>query len=101
MQQAVIACQGKQYLVHPGSRLTVDRIAGVVGAAVTFPALLRFASDGHIAIGQPHLDGAVTAKIVAQGRAPKLTVIKFKPKVRYRRKRGYRHPQTTLEFTAI
>lgn len=101
MPQAVIACNGKQYLVHRGSRLTVDRIPGAVGDAVEFPTLLTFEADGPIAIGQPRLPGAVKAKIVAQSRAPKLTVIKFKRKVRYRRKRGYRQARTTLEFVAV
>lgn len=101
MKQAVITCIGKQYLVHVGSRLTVDYVAGEVGATIEFPVLLTFEGDGKVAVGKPELNGTAKAKIVAQGRAKKITVIKFKRKVRYRRKHGYRHPATTLEITSI
>ncbi|MDO8559485.1 MAG: 50S ribosomal protein L21 [bacterium] len=101
MKQAVITCIGKQYLVHAGSRLTVDRVAGEVGDSIEFPVLLTFEGDGNVSVGKPQLSGTAKAKITVQGRAKKLTVIKFKRKVRYRRKHGYRHLTTTLEITSV
>jgi large subunit ribosomal protein L21 len=100
MTLAVIAVNGKQYLVKPGSRLTLDRLNDPVGSAVAFPALLRM-KDDTVEIGRPLLTDPATGKITGQGRARKLTVIKFKRKVRYRRKVGHRQPITTVEITRV
>jgi len=38
------------------------------------------------------LRGAVSAEVETVGRSKKVTVYKYKPKKRYRRKRGHRQP---------
>jgi large subunit ribosomal protein L21 len=57
---------------------------------------------GKIKIGTPNVRGAkVEAKILAQGRAKKVEIIKYKPKTRYRRKKGHRQAYTEIEITGI
>ena len=55
-----------------------------------------------VKVGTPNVDGAkVSATVVEQGRGKKITVIKYKPKVRYRRKYGHRQPFTKLKINKI
>lgn len=105
-QFAVIKTGGKQYLVAPGDKLKVEKLAKTDAKAekseVIFDEVL-LASDGKEAkFGTPALAGAkVTAKRVADGRHDKLLVFKYKNKTRYRVKRGHRQPFTELEILSI
>lgn len=101
---AVIKTGGKQYKVKSKDRLKIEKIKGKVGDKINFNEVLLVADeDGkEIKIGKPKVSGAkVEAKILKQSRAKKLTVIKYKPKVRYRRKIGHRQQFTEVEIEAI
>jgi len=53
-------------------------------------------------VGAPYVSGAkVSAEVVEEGRAPKITVIKYKQKSRYFKKRGHRQPYTKVKITAL
>jgi len=53
-------------------------------------------------VGQPLVPGAkVVAEVTGQGRDRKVTVFKYKPKVRYRVKRGHRQSLTRLFIKEI
>ena len=55
-----------------------------------------------VKIGKPMLLGAkVSAEILEQGRDKKVNVIKYKPKVRYRRKAGHRQMFTKVKVVGI
>lgn len=98
---AVIATGGKQYLIKPGQILSVEKLPGDAGSAIAFDKVLLTASDDgeEVKIGTPYLAGArVNAEILEQGRGKKIFVIKYKPKVRYRRKRGHRQYFTRVKI---
>jgi large subunit ribosomal protein L21 len=101
---AVIKTGGKQYRVALGDKLRVEKLAGNVGDAVTFKEVLLVATEGGAAlkVGTPLLpDASVQAKIVAQDRAKKIIIFKFRRRKNYRRKTGHRQPYTALEVTEI
>jgi large subunit ribosomal protein L21 len=99
---AVIKTGGKQYRVAQGDKLRVEKLPGNVGDAVTLDQVLLVGGDDALKIGTPILAGAtVTAKIVAQNRAKKIIVFKFRRRKNYRRKNGHRQPYTALEITGI
>lgn len=101
---AVIRTGGKQYLIKEGDAITVEKLPGDVGAEVQFAEVLMTASDdeNEVIMGSPRISGTlVAARILEQGRAKKVTVIKYKPKVRYRRKRGHRQFFTKLQILSI
>ncbi|NLM34017.1 MAG: 50S ribosomal protein L21, partial [Clostridiales bacterium] len=53
-------------------------------------------------VGKPVVEGAkVVAKVVAQDKAKKIIVFKYKPKKDYRRKQGHRQPYTRLLIEKI
>ena len=100
---AVIQTGGKQYFVTVGQTLKVEKLEQAVGEEISIETFLFTDENGSaLKLGLPTVVGAkVTAKVVEQGRADKISVIKFKPKVRYRRNVGHRQPFTAIEINAI
>ncbi len=101
---AVIQTGGKQYIVKKGDILSIEKIEGDAGVSVTFPdVLLTFDNETTTAnIGKPHIAGArVVAEVVEQTRNKKISVIKYKPKVRYRRNVGHHQFVTKIKITDI
>jgi len=99
---AVIKTGGKQYLVAPKQKIKIEKIAGEVGDTVTFNEVLLLEKNKKVTIGTPLLKGAtVSARIVRQGKAKKVIVFKYKPKKRYKVKKGHRQPFTEVEIVKI
>ncbi len=100
---AVIKSGGKQYVVQPGIQLAIEKINGQVGEEVEFNEVLLVKKDDQtMVLGQPKVESAkVIAKILEQGRGPKIMVFKKKPKKGYKRKKGHRQPYTLVEIKAI
>lgn len=100
---AVITTGGKQYFVREGEKIQVEKLDLKEGETLTFDALLVAAEDGsNVKVGTPVVAGTkVSAKVAEHGRADKISVIKFKRKVRYRRNVGHRQPFTVLEITKV
>jgi large subunit ribosomal protein L21 len=100
--EAIVKISGKQYRVAEGARLTVDRLASKVGDEVSFGDVLLLADGAKATIGKPLVEGAaVTARVVAATRGPKIIVYKYKAKKRYRRTQGARAEQSLLEVIAV
>ena len=101
---AVIATGGKQYPVKEGDIIKIEKIPGEADGKVTFDTVLLTAEEDGSAVnvGTPEVIGAkVTGTILEQGRGKKIVVIKYKPKVRYRRKNGHRQPFTKVQINTI
>ncbi|MFA5954451.1 MAG: 50S ribosomal protein L21 [Patescibacteria group bacterium] len=100
--QAVIKTGGKQYLVAEGQRLSIEKIDGEVGAVINFDEVLLVADGDKVVIGTPKVSKAkVSAKVETQGRSRTIDVIKYKAKVRYRRKIGHRQHFTKVLINKI
>jgi large subunit ribosomal protein L21 len=101
MSYAVIKTGGKQYRVSAGDRIRVEKLPGEVGAEITFSEVLMLGGDT-VSIGTPLVSGAsVKAKIVAQDRAKKIIIFKYRRRKNYRRKQGHRQPFTELVITGL
>jgi large subunit ribosomal protein L21 len=95
---AVVRTGGKQYRVAAGDKIVVEKLAGAAGDAVTLTDVLMAGEGGEL----KSTDGlVVSAEIVAQAKADKVTVFKKKRRHNYRRKRGHRQPLTILKIVAI
>lgn len=102
MSFAVIATGGKQYLVAKGEKIQIEKLDGKAGDKITFDQVLATISEKDYKIGKPVLEGAsVEAKILKQGRSPKIHVLKYKAKSKYRKKIGHRQAYTEIEITKI
>lgn len=100
---AIIATGGKQYIVKEGMELKVEKLDLEEGKTIDFSAMLIADEEGNtVSVGTPEVAGAkVTATVLEQGRGKKINIIKYKPKVRYRRKNGHRQPFTNLQINKI
>jgi large subunit ribosomal protein L21 len=99
---AIVETGGKQYKVAPGQKVDVDRLAVAEGEAVELSRVLLIADGEDTIIGSPNIDGAkVIATCLGEHKGDKIIVFKYKPKVRYRRKKGHRQLYATLEIKEI
>lgn len=104
MTFAVIKTGGKQYIVREGAVLSLEKLVGVAGDTVTFSDVLLVADEAgeKVTTGAPLVFGTkVEGKIMEQGKGKKIFIIKYKPKVHYRRKRGHRQLQTKVKIEKI
>ena len=103
MSFAIIQTGGKQYKVAAGQVLKIEKLPKVAkGDEVKFGEVLLTDDGDKTVFGRSTISGAeVTAKVLEQGRAKKITVVKFKSKVNYRNKRGHRQPFTKVKIEKI
>lgn len=83
--------------------LKIEKLPGKKGDKVVFDQVLVIGEEGkEPQIGTPLVEGAkVEGVIEEQGRAKKVTVIKYKAKVRYRRKLGHKQAYTKVKVGKI
>ena len=102
MEYAVLETGGKQYTVHTGDTLQVERLPFAQDDTVEFDRVLLVVKEGSLKIGRPLVEGAkVIAEVVDNGKAPKVIVFKYKPKIRYKKKIGHRQLYTQIKVTEI
>jgi len=95
---AIISVGGKQYRVHEGQRLLVDRLGTDEGKTFT-PDVLLVGGNG-----KPDLSpkaGLVTARVVGHVRGDKIRIGKYRPKSGYRRHTGFRASLSQIEIESI
>ena len=98
---AIIETGGKQCTVEAGDKIRVEKLDVKEGDKVTFDKVL-FVSGDEPKVGAPYVDGAkVEAKVLAQGKAKKVVVYKYKSKKNERKKNGHRQPYTLVEISGI
>jgi large subunit ribosomal protein L21 len=99
---AVIKTGGKQYTVNAGEIIKIEKLNVEPEKETKFDTLLVANSDGSdFKLGQPSLGELVIGKVVSQGRDKKISVLKYKSKVRYTRNLGHRQAHTKVEITKI
>jgi len=99
---AIIETGGKQYKVTPGQTIDVERLDVAEGSTVDLDRVLLIAQGDRITVGSPTVSGAkVVATSQGEGKAKKIIVFKYKPKVRYRKKTGHRQSYTRLAIDKI
>ena len=86
MDYAIIRVGGKQYRVSEGETLLVDRVRTEEGKTFAPDVLL---GDG----------AAVTAKVVAHERGPKIRIGKYRRRTGYKRHTGFRAAMTRIEIS--
>jgi large subunit ribosomal protein L21 len=99
---AVFRTGGKQYRARQGERVRVERLNAAVGDAVAFDQVLLVGEGAEVKVGAPLVSGGkVEAKVVSQGRADKIMIVKFRRRKHYKRTQGHRQPFTEVEITSI
>lgn len=72
------------------------------GDKVELDKVLLIADQENVQVGRPLVEDAkVVAEAMGEEKGDKVIVFKYKPKVRYRRKKGHRQLYTTLAIKEI
>jgi large subunit ribosomal protein L21 len=99
---AVLVTGGKQYRVQEGDVLFVEKLNAEVETTVELNEILAVGKEEVLVVGKPLVEGAkVVAKVLAQGKAKKIVVFKFKRKLDYRKKQGHRQAYTKILIEKI
>jgi large subunit ribosomal protein L21 len=100
---AVIKTGGKQLRVAADEVVTVAKLEGEAGTAVTFGEVVLYGDgQGATQVGAPLLSGfSVAAEIVRQTRGEKVIAFKKRRRQNSRRKRGHRQDLTVVRITGI
>jgi len=99
---AIIETGGKQYRVQQGDVIYVEKLDVNVGDKVEFSEVLAVGNGSDVTVGAPLVPGvSVFAKVVEQGKGPKIIVFRYKAKSRYRKKNGHRQPFTKVAIETI
>lgn len=102
MRYAIIQTGGKQYKAVEGEAIEVEKLDAEVGKKVELGEVILVADGDTVMVGKPTVaDAKVTATVAAQGKGEKITVFKYKPKIRYRVKTGHRQQITRLMIESI
>ena len=100
--KAVIVTGGKQYTVAEGDVLYIEKLNAEAEAVVKFDEVLAVLDGENSKIGAPVVEGAaVEAKVVKNGKAKKIHVLKYKAKKNEKKKIGHRQPYTKVEITKV
>jgi large subunit ribosomal protein L21 len=100
--QAVFKTGGKQYRVSEGDKIRVESLKAEAGDDVTFDEVLMLVDGDNSKIGTPMVEGgAVNAKVVGNGRADKVHIMKFRRRKHHMKRQGHRQNYTEVEITGI
>jgi len=98
---AVVRSGGKQYRVEPGQRVAVERVGVDAGGEVELAPVLLVDGDTVLATPGQLRAAKVMARVVEEGKGPKIHASTYKPKSNQRRRWGHRQRFSLLEITTI
>src|ERR1700722_17548139 len=98
---AIIATGGKQYVVSEGTVLDIEKIPSKVGDKVVFDKVLLVDDGTTMQVGGSLGEAKVSAELIAEGREKKISVIRYRQKSRYFKKKGHRQAFSKVKITAL
>lgn len=99
---AVIESGGKQHRVIEGEILKLEKLEAATGEVVSFDKVLMVGEGESVKIGTPYVTGSVvTAEVLREGRAKKVTIIKFRRRKHHLKHQGHRQWFTEVKITSI
>ena len=99
---AVFITGGKQYRVSEGDKLRVEKLVAEEGSSIDFDTVLMVSDGDNVHVGTPYVAGGkVSATVEGHGKHDKVTIVKFKRRKGYLRRKGHRQQYTELTITGI
>ena len=98
---ALVEIAGGQFEVEKSKKLIVPLLEGNEGDIVEFKNIFMFNEDGNLSIGQPFVDGTVTAKILDEKKDKKVLVFHKKRRKGYQKLNGHRQRYSQIEILDI
>lgn len=101
-EYAVFQNGGHQYVAAANEIVRVEKFEAEPESEVVFDQVLALRNADGFQVGAPYVAGAkITGTVLAQGRAPKIIVFKYKPKKHYKKIRGHRQDFTEVRIKSI
>ncbi|MCA9991422.1 MAG: 50S ribosomal protein L21 [Ardenticatenaceae bacterium] len=98
----IVKSGGRQYRAEVGHSFSVEKLPFEVGEQIELDQVLLVANGDDITVGQPFVEGAaVKATVTEQYKGEKIFVWKYRPKQRYRRRKGHRQQYTRVRVDEI
>ncbi|HEY8451514.1 MAG: 50S ribosomal protein L21 [Micromonosporaceae bacterium] len=98
---AIVKTGGKQYRVAEGDVITVEKLDGRPGDAVSLPAVLLVDGDRVVTDAAELANVRVSGELVEHRKGPKIRIHKFKSKTGYHKRQGHRQQLTRVKVTGI
>ena len=99
---AIFDIGGKQYKVSEGDVVFLEKLEAQEGETVKFDKVLALSDNDGFVAGTPTVAGAsVEATVVKNGKAKKITILRYKAKKNEKKKQGHRQPYTKVQITKI
>ena len=96
--KAIFVTGGKQYYVAEGDEIFFEKLEAAECSTIDFTDVLSVGDK----TGTPYVKGAkVTCEVAKHGKQKKIVVFKYRPKKKYRLKKGHRQPYTKLVVKKI
>ena len=97
---AVIATGGKQYRVTKDATLRVEKLNAEPGSTVEFGEVLLMGEGADVKLGTLLLKGSkVSATVVRHGKGEKVSIVKFRRRKHYMRRKNHRQAFTEVKIT--
>ena len=97
---AIVLTGDKQYKVEQDTIIKVEKLDANVGDSVELDVLM-ISDNGAVKVGNDIKKAVVKAEVIAQDKAKKINIFKYKAKKNIRKRQGHRQPFTALKITAI
>ena len=102
MSYAIVLVSGKQVQVREGDVIEVAKVDVERGKTIILDKVLLLNDGARTVLGQPYVKNIqVEGEILDQFKGKKLYIRKFKSKVRYRRKTGFRPHLSRIRIIKI
>lgn len=99
---AIIRTGAKQYKVSAGQTISIEKVMPDKNGNVAFLDVLAAKNESKVLLGTPLADKvSVVGKLVENYRGPKIRVVKFKSKSRYRKVQGHRQNLSRVKIEKI
>lgn len=97
---AIVLTGGKQYKVEQDSIIKVEKLDANVGDKIQLDVLM-ISDNGSVKVGSDVANAKVNAEVLAQDKAKKINIFKYKAKKNIRKRQGHRQPFTAIKITSI
>ena len=97
---AIVLTGGKQYKVERNSIIKVEKLNVNVGDSIDLEVLM-ISEGGNVLIGADVAKSVVKAEVLAQDKARKINIFKYKAKKNVRKRQGHRQPFTAIKITTL
>ncbi|RME16842.1 MAG: 50S ribosomal protein L21 [Bacteroidetes bacterium] len=98
---AIVEIAGQQFKVQEGQKIYTHRLKANEGDSIEFEKILLIDNNGDIKVGNPLVEGKVSAKVLKHLKGDKILVFKKKRRKGYQKLNGHRQYLSYIQIEKI